>query len=175
MISADKLLGSEVIHGDERERTVFTTGGTIGMLCGFYLCIFTALAFAVFGHILVPFVLVLLGGIPSIITVTYSEKRGVDAFDILARGSRRSSRTWGLGTTVILLLLSAAMIYTTATGAGLLEFDISNTWLERFDSMGNGAAIGAGIGAVGGYLWSVWLVRRRRKQQQSGLCEPDED
>lgn len=175
MMSADKLLGSEVTQGDERERAILTTGGTIAMAWGFILCLVTAVVFALFGHILVPFVLVLLAAAPSIITGKYAEKRGVDAFAILARGNSSSARVWGLGTLGVLLLLSAAMIYTTTTGTGLLEFDISGTWLERFDSVGSGAAIGAAVGAFGGYLLSVWLVRRRRKQQERELSLPDDD
>lgn len=175
MRSANSLLGSEIAQGDERERAIFTAGGTIGMVWGFCLCLAAALVFALFGHLLVPFILVLLAGVPTIITTGYAEKRGVDAFEIIARSSAGPSRVWGLATLAFLLLLSAAMIYTTTTGAGLLEFNLSDTWIDRFGSMGNGAASGAAIGAVGGYLWTVWLIRRRRKQQQRELTLPDDD
>lgn len=175
MMSADKLLGPEITQGDERERAIFTTGGTVGMVWGFCLCLFTAVVFALFGHLLVPFILVLLAGIPTIITTRYAEKRSVDAFEILARSNAGSSKTWTLGTLAVMLLLSAAMIYTTVTGSGLLEFEVSESWRQSFDSMGNGAAVGAAIGAFGGYLWTVWLIRRRRKQHQRELSLVDDD
>lgn len=172
MRSADKLLGSEITHGDERERAVYTAGGALGMNTGMYLCLAAALVFALFGHILVPFVLIVLAAVPSITAISYAEKRGVDAFEILARGSAGFSAASGVVATIILLLISAAMIYTTTFDRGLLEFELTETWAERFGLFGNGAAVGGAFGAVGGYLWTVWLIRRRRKRQQKELSLP---
>ncbi|WP_120003894.1 hypothetical protein [Nesterenkonia muleiensis] len=175
MMGAEKLLGSEIAHGDERERAVYTAGGALGMHTGMYLCFAAALVFALFGHILVPFVLIVLAAVPSLIAISYAERRGVDAFDILARGRAGASAASGVVVTIILLLISAAMIYTSTSGRGLLEFEFTEAWAERFGSFGNGAAVGGAFGAVGGYLWTVWLIRRRRKQQQKELSVPDRD
>ena len=97
----------------------------------------------------------------------------VDAFAILARGGSRASTLSGVATLAILLLISAAMMITTFTGSGLLEFELSQTWSDRLISAGSGAAIGTGIGAALGYLAALWVVAnvRRRKQQN----QPDED
>src|SRR5699024_5511914 len=118
------------------------------------------------------FVLLALGAAPGMATLAYAEKRGVDAFAILARGRSRAAALSGLAPLVILLLMSAAMIVTITTGSGLLEFQLSQTWSDRFSSAGEGAAIGAAVGAALGYLAAVWVVMRRRKQLQN---EPDDD
>lgn len=168
----ERMLGPEVAHADERERATFTEGGTLGMYTGMYLAYLTALVFALFGHILVPFVLLALGAAPGMATLSYAEKRGVDAFAILARGRSRAATLSGLAPLVILLLMSGAMIVTITTGSGLLEFQLSQTWSDRFSSAGEGAAIGAGVGAALGYLAALWVVMRRRKQLQN---DPDDD
>lgn len=170
--SADEQrLVPEVDLADERERATFNEGGTYGMFIGMYLGYLTALVFALFGHLLVPFVLLALGVMPAMVTLTYAEKRGVDAFAILARGGSRASTLSGMATLTILLLISGAMMITTFTGSGLLEFEISQRWSDRLSSAGSGAAIGTGIGAALGYLAALWVVMRRRKQQN----EPDDD
>ena len=169
--ATEQLLRPEMAHGDERERATFTEGGTFAMYTGMYLAFLTALVFALFGHVLVPFVLLAVGTVPGMVTLTYAEKRGVDAFAILARGGSRASSLSGLAPLVILLLMSGAMIVTTFTGAGLLEFELSQTWSDRLNSAGNGAAVGTGFGATLGYLAAAWVVRHRRKQQS----EPDDD
>lgn len=167
----ERMLGPEVDLADERERATFNEGGTYGMFIGMYLTYLTALVFALFGHLLVPFVLLALGVMPAMVTLTYAEKRGVDAFAILARGGSRASTLSGVATLTILLLISGAMMVTTFTGSGLLEFELSQTWSDRLSSAGSGAAIGTGIGAAMGYLAALWVVMRRRKQQN----EPDHD
>lgn len=172
--SADeRMLGPEIDLADERERATFTEGGTYGMFIGMYLAYLTALVFALFGHILVPFVLLALGAMPGMATLAYAEKRGVDAFAILARGGSRASTMSGIATLTILVLISGAMIITTFTGSGLLEFELSQTWSDRLSSAGNGAAIGTGIGAGLGYLAAVWVVMRRRKQQNEPADDED--
>lgn len=168
----DPLIGSQ---GDERERAVYNAGGTRGMYIGFLLCLVTALGFALFGHILVPMVLIVVAAVPGWLTITYSEKRNVDAFAIIARSNSRAAAASGFATLVLLLLMAAAMFYTTVTGSGLLEFEIPQSWADRFVSVGNGVAVGAAVGAVGGYLGTAWLIRRRRKQQEDELSAPDED
>ena len=166
-----QALSPEIAHGDERERATFTEGGTYGMYTGIYLCFLTALAFALFGHILVPFILVVLGAVPAGTAYGYAQKRGVDTFAILARSSRKPALA-NVSILVILLLMSAAMVFTTTAGSGVLEFELPQTWTDRLGSAAQGAAIGAGVGAMLGYLAAAWVVRRRRKQLQN---EPDDD
>lgn len=165
----EQLGGPEITHGDERERATLNEGGTLGMVTGFYLVLLTALALALFGHILVPCILLFVGAIPGFVMISYAEKRGVDAFAILARGDSGASNLSGHAALVIALLISAAMLFTTTSGAGLLEFELSQTWSDRLSSTGNGVAVGTGIGAVLGSLAAAWVVMRRKKQH-----EPDD-
>lgn len=176
---ADSLSGRfvspELAHGDERERATFTEGGTVAMYTGIYLCFGTALIFALFGHILVPFILLLLGTIPAMTAYRYAQKRGVDTFAILARSSRNPALA-SVSILVILLTMSSAMIFTTTAGSGLLEFELPLTWTDRLNSAAQGAAIGAGVGALLGYGGAAWAVRsERRKTQEAELTAPDEE
>lgn len=171
-----RVVGPEIAMGDERERTTFTEGGTVGMYSGMYLSFVTALIFALFGHILVPFVLLVLGTIPAMTALSYAQKRGVDAFAILARTRSIKPSLSGLPTLAVLLLMCGAMLVTTTTGSGMLEFELSQAWSDRLGSVGQGAAVGAGIGALLGFVGAAWTVRRRRQQQDKDAAEPqDED
>lgn len=172
---AQLLEEGRAAQGDEREQSVLNAGGMHGMYIGMCLCLFTALVFALFGHVLVPMVLIFLTAIPSLVMFSHAEKRGVDAFAVLARSRSRAAGATNAASLAILLLIAAAMFYTTFTGAGLLEFQVDHTWASRFSSAANGVAIGAGLGAVLGYLGAVWAVRSRRKQQQDELTAPDEE
>lgn len=165
----------QTVQGDEREQSVYNAGGALGTYIGMFLCFFTALGFALFGHVLVPLVLMVVAAVPSLVMITYSERRGVDAFAILARNNSRAAGPSNYGALVVLLLIVASMIYTTTSGAGLLEFELTTEWARRLESVGRGAAQGAAVGAVGGYLWAVLLVRKRRKQHMAELTAPDEE
>lgn len=173
--TVSQLLSPEIAHSDEREQATYHAGGALGMYIGMALTFCVALVFALFGHILVPMVLLVLAAIPSLITISYAEKRGVDPFAIIARGKSRAHSVSAAVLLVVVLLVAAAMFYTTWTGTGLLEFQVGHTWADRFSSASNGVAIGAGIGAVLGFLGAVWTVRKRRKQQQEELTAPDEE
>lgn len=169
--AARQLRDWQAVQGDEREQSVYNAGGTLGMYTGMYLCFSTALGFALFGHVLVPMVLIILAAVPSLIMIFYSERRGVDAFAILARNQSRTVGASNAAGLVLVLLIVAAMLYTTISGAGLLEFEFAPAWAERLESVGRGAA----QGAVGGYLWAVTLVRRRRREHEAELTAPDEE
>lgn len=173
--AAQPLKEGQTPQGDEREQSVFNAGGLYGMYIGMCMCLFTALVFALFGHVLVPMVLIVLAAIPSLVMFKYAEKRGVDAFAVLARSRSRAAGAGNAASLAILLVIAAAMFYTTWTGTGLLEFQVGQTWASRFGSAANGVAIGAGLGAVLGFLGAVWAVRNRHKQQQDELTAPDEE
>lgn len=167
--AAERLMDMDsAVYGDEREQAVVTEASTFGMTIGLYANMAAAVVAALLGQLVLPVVLLVVMAAPTLGTVWYAGRRGVDMNELAGRASRRSrlrAVAWSFGT---IGLSAGAMLYTVRVGHGIVpvgEVDVMSDGVVS--SMVTGALIGAIIGGVIGAIAFALGLKRRRTEAPS--------
>lgn len=176
--AADRVMGLDsAAYGDERERAVFMEAATFGYAVATYVTIGVALVAAVFGTLLLPVVLLLVCGLPSLSAIWYAGRRGVDVDELAQRAAGGTKRTIGAIVFGGFALTLAAMAWTVFTGHGLVPLPEVDVAGPEASGMLASMVKGGVIGGAGGLLLAAvtMAVKSRRTARTGGAVDDDAD
>ncbi|WP_206515667.1 hypothetical protein [Georgenia faecalis] len=162
-------------YGDERERAVFMEATAFGQTLAIYLGLAGALVAAVLGQLLVPVVLLALMWVPSVASIWYASRRGVDVADMGSRASRKTRA--GVAASIFggLVLTCGAMLYTLLVGHGLVPVPEVDLTGPEHEGVLRSALTGALVGGAGGALVGAVISARKRRRTAAEPAGDDLD